>query len=166
MSIELSTIYTIILLLIISSLIGIFLIVTGYFKKKRKLISLGLSILIPFGFVVFCIVIYFIHDKFAMKPNEKDLVGTYKVVQGGIKIKESDYKKYRLEFKNDTTFILTQSNFFDICENGKYILRYDIEGEELVFDCDTIRYSVHIERNLNNFQIEIGDVIFEKIPTK
>jgi len=103
--------------------------------------------------------------------NQKDLVGVYNISKTtNIDFDTSTYEHYQLELKSDSTFILTQTPYISICNNGRYEIDYEYENNELAFRCDSGITPASIVNELSGFHIEfiLGDpdmnssIIFKK----
>ena len=152
--------------------IGVILFIIGKFKKNdfNKISKTGLKILlIPIVIISFIIIYGFIWELFSEKPNKQDLVGKYKMTNSSFL--DIGKENYKLELFINGTFSISKTPRIDLCENGKYDVDYEYEGNEISFECGNSSQMASINRGFGNYKIEfiIGDpdsgesIYFEKI---
>jgi hypothetical protein len=166
----------VIIIFICCFVFGIAILIHNLIQKDRKGVVLGIVIsCIPLIFIGVLFVKDFIFNVIAVKPESKDLVGVYKIINASEYIEKDNFSKNTLEFYPNGTFYLTRFDGCSICEKGKYEVDYEFENNELSFECNGNFQTAKIKRNLNDFQIVInlgsdfeegGALVFEKITTK
>jgi hypothetical protein len=117
---------------------------------------------IPIGIAINIILYGLIFRIFAAKPNQKDLVGVYHIVETtNIDFDVKTYNQYRLEFNSDSSFILSDTPYLELCDSGKYEVDYTFDGNEINLNCynDNVFRCAHIDRHFGSYRIEfvIGD---------
>lgn len=151
-----------IFLLAVVFIVGTIILIGGLLKKDKKnsTTKTGLIFLsIPIGLVTIALLYDFSHDKFTKKPTAKELVGTYHITDASGLIASNQFRSYRLEFRNDETFILSRTPNINVCETGKYSVDWQFSFNELSFQCDKGLTTAHINRSISGYRIEfiIGD---------
>ncbi len=151
--------------------IGVILFIVGKFKKEDfKMSKRGLKItLIPIVIISIIFIYGFIWEVFSVKPNKQDLVGKYKMSNSSFL--DIGKENYKLELFKNGTFSISKTPSIDLCENGKYNVDYEYEGNEISFECGNSSHMASINRGFENYKIEfiIGDpdsgesIYFEKI---
>lgn len=159
-------------------LVGLILLIIGKLKrdKNNNLIKSGLIFAgIPTSIAVLLLLMNLFSEIFSSKPNEKDLVGKYHIVEvTNLDFDKNTYDNYNLQFYKNGQFTLTPTPYIDVCENGKYDVDYSSSYNELSLQCENDFTSAHINRGFGNHQIEfvIGDpdsgesIFFEKVENK
>lgn len=161
----------IIIILAISFLIGIILIVIGFWRSpmNKNQILKGFSLFI-FPLLIF--IYYSIKPLLLYEVTDKNIVGTYKVSESST-VDVSHLEKVRLKISSDGTFYLNENiPNVKICPQGKFEYSSEIEDiNALSFYCGNVINVQGIKRNFTNFEIEffIGDpdnnevIYFEKV---
>ncbi|MFC4816651.1 hypothetical protein [Flavobacterium sp. GCM10023249] len=132
-------------------------------KDKTSAVICVLLMTMPGCFFFFSEII----SPFSHKPTISELVGTYKIVDGGGEIPKEDFDKYTLILKVDQTFEFTPNPSIALCEKGQYSLDYTYEYNELTFQCGDAWTPKRIKRKLFGYEIEFfqGDrsICFAKV---
>ena len=148
-----------ILILGLSFLIGIVIMIIGFWKTpmNKKQILKGFSLFI-FPLLIF--IYYSIKPLLLYEVEEKEIVGVYKVSKSST-VDVSNLEKVRLKINPDGTFYLNEKiPEINICQQGKFEYSLEIEDENaLSFYCENGIIVEGIKRNFTNFELEfmIGD---------
>jgi hypothetical protein len=154
--------FLIFVLLAVTLIVGLIILRIAQLKKDKEYPTKKTGqILISIPLTVFAIYIlyYLAHNNFTEKPTDKDLVGTYHIVDASGLIPSNLYNSYSLEFKEDSTFVLTRIPNVNVCENGQYSVDWELDYNEISFQCGKGFTTAHIDRGFSRFKIEfiIGD---------
>jgi hypothetical protein len=131
----------------------------AYGEERKTKIGKRLMIL-PFGIVAAYILLFFLYQKIAFKPNEQDVIGSYEISEASnVGIEKKEFPQYNLELRKNGEFYFNNMPDIDICATGRYTI-YDAEdGTGIRFDCLGNNGSAEIVSSLRSFKIEfnIGD---------
>jgi|GEM_PF-2857830 len=159
------------LFLIILIITGVILIIISLIKKSKNKIVLYTGIAFC-GIPALIFLLNFLNESFFEKPNQKELIGTYKISKiTTSNIASKNLDKYKLRLFKNGEFQMTPISGIETCEKGNYELDYDLEYNELSFYCGNVVTTAHIDGKIGGYSIEfiIGDpdsgksIYFEKI---
>jgi len=93
-------------------------LVKSLIKKEKTSALVGVLLMtVPGCFLFYDEII----SPFSHKPTISELVGTYKIVDGGGAIPEEDFDKYTLVLNVDQTFEFTPNSSIPLCEKPNAI---------------------------------------------
>ena len=158
-------------------LVGVIFLIIGLFQRNKFNWIFKAGIIIS-SFPLILLVLYFssllIDELINQKPDNKELVGTYRVTNAtNLDFDINYFDEYKLIFYDDNSFSLTPTPYIEICDTGKFDVSYDfLKGNDLIFHCPNCIYlTTKIDRHFSYYRIEfiIGDpdsgerIYFEKI---
>lgn len=151
--------FFIIIILGLSFLIGITMMIIGFWKNpmNKKQLLKGFSLFI-FPLLIF--IYYSIKPSLLYEVTDENIVGTYKFSKSST-IDVSDLEKIRLTIDSKGSFYLNDRiPKVNICQKGEFDFSPEIEEiNALSFSCGNTISVQGIKRNFTNFEIEliIGD---------